>query len=50
MQNTMVLLIIKQEKLLRNCKAVIGCPESYWMEAFGLYAVEANSYGKPVLA
>jgi glycosyltransferase involved in cell wall biosynthesis len=39
-----------KEKLLRNCKAVIGCPESYWIEAFGLYALEANSYGKPVLA
>ncbi|HEY9386244.1 MAG TPA: glycosyltransferase [Nitrososphaeraceae archaeon] len=22
----------------------------YWIEAFGLYAVEANAYGKPVLA
>jgi glycosyltransferase involved in cell wall biosynthesis len=37
-------------ELLKNCKAVIGCPKPWWMEAFGLYAVEANAYGKPVLA
>jgi glycosyltransferase involved in cell wall biosynthesis len=39
-----------KEQLLKGCKAVIACPEKYWLEAFGLYAVEANSYGKPVLA
>ena len=39
-----------KEQLVRNCKAVIGCPEPYWMEAFGLWAVEANAYGKPILA
>ena len=39
-----------KEQLLKGCKAVIGCPEKYWIEAFGLYAVEANAYGKPVLA
>jgi glycosyltransferase involved in cell wall biosynthesis len=37
-------------QLLKNCKAVIACPKPYWMEAFGLYAIEANAYGKPVLA
>jgi glycosyltransferase involved in cell wall biosynthesis len=36
--------------LIKNCKAVISCPKPIWMEAFGLYAVEANAYGKPVLA
>jgi glycosyltransferase involved in cell wall biosynthesis len=39
-----------KEELLKNCKGVVGCPEPYWMEAFGLWAVEANAYGKPVLA
>lgn len=39
-----------KEQLLKGCKAVIACPEEYWIEAFGLYAVEANAYGKPVLA
>lgn len=37
-------------ELIKKCKAVIACPESTWIEAFGLYAVEANAYGKPVLA
>ena len=37
-------------QLLKSCKAVIACPKPTWMEAFGLYAVEANAYGKPVLA
>jgi glycosyltransferase involved in cell wall biosynthesis len=37
-------------QMLKNCKAVIACPKPYWMEAFGLYAIEANAYGKPVLA
>jgi glycosyltransferase involved in cell wall biosynthesis len=41
---------IRKEQLLKGCKAVIACPEKYWIEAFGLYAVEANAYGKPVLA
>ena len=36
--------------MVKGCKAVIACPEKYWIEAFGLYAVEANAYGKPVLA
>ena len=37
-------------ELIRKCKAVIACPKPTWIEAFGLYAVEANAYGKPVLA
>jgi glycosyltransferase involved in cell wall biosynthesis len=39
-----------RNELLKNCKAVIGCPKPTWMEGFGLYAVEAMAYGKPVLA
>ena len=39
-----------KKELIKNCKAVIACPKPTWIEAFGLYAVEANSYGKPVLA
>ena len=39
--------------LLRNCKAVIGCPQNttkgMYMEAFGLFCIEALAYGKPVL-
>lgn len=37
-------------ELIKKCKAVIACPKPTWVEAFGLYAVEANAYGKPVLA
>jgi glycosyltransferase involved in cell wall biosynthesis len=37
-------------ELIKKCKAVISCPKPTWIEAFGLYAVEANAYGKPVLA
>ncbi|MDQ4023862.1 MAG: glycosyltransferase [Thermoproteota archaeon] len=37
-------------ELIKKCKAVIACPKPTWMEAFGLYAIEANAYGKPVLA
>ena len=37
-------------QLIKGCKAVIACPKPTWIEAFGLYAVEANAYGKPVLA
>ncbi|MGZ5509400.1 MAG: glycosyltransferase [Nitrososphaeraceae archaeon] len=37
-------------ELIKECKAVIACPKPTWIEAFGLYAVEANAYGKPVLA
>jgi glycosyltransferase involved in cell wall biosynthesis len=37
-------------KLIKECKAVIACPKPTWIEAFGLYAVEANAFGKPVLA
>jgi glycosyltransferase involved in cell wall biosynthesis len=37
-------------ELIKGCKAVIACPKPSWIEAFGLYAVEANAYGKPVLA
>jgi glycosyltransferase involved in cell wall biosynthesis len=29
-------------ELIKKCKAVIACPKPTWMEAFGLYAVEAN--------
>ena len=45
-------LVDKKTKteLIKKCKAVIACPKPTWMEAFGLYAVEANAYGKPVLA
>lgn len=39
-----------RNELLKSCKAVIGCPKPTWMEGFGLYAVEAMAYGKPVLA
>jgi len=39
-----------KKEILKNCKAVVGCPEPTWLEAFGLYAVEANAYGKPILA
>ena len=39
-----------KKELIKKCKAVIACPKPTWMEAFGLYAIEANSYGKPVLA
>ena len=37
-------------ELITKCKAVIACPKPNWIEAFGLYAIEANAYGKPVLA
>ncbi|HZD83021.1 MAG TPA: glycosyltransferase [Nitrososphaeraceae archaeon] len=37
-------------ELIKKCKAVIACPKPTWIEAFGLYAVQANAYGKPVLA
>ncbi len=37
-------------ELIKKCKAVIACPKPTWIEAFGLYALEANAYGKPVLA
>jgi glycosyltransferase involved in cell wall biosynthesis len=40
----------KKIELIKKCKAVIACPKPTWIEAFGLYAVEANAYGKPVLA
>ena len=36
-------------ELIKNCKAVIACPKPTWIEAFGLYAIEANAYGKPIL-
>ena len=37
-------------ELIKKCKTVIACPKPTWIEAFGLYAVEANAYGKPVFA
>jgi glycosyltransferase involved in cell wall biosynthesis len=37
-------------ELIKECKAVIACPKPNWIEAFGLFAIEANAYGKPVLA
>jgi glycosyltransferase involved in cell wall biosynthesis len=37
-------------ELIKNCKALIACPKPPWIEAFGLYALEGNVYGKPVLA
>jgi glycosyltransferase involved in cell wall biosynthesis len=37
--------------LLKHCRALIACTDNQrFLEAFGLYAVEANSVGKPVLA
>ena len=39
-----------KNQLLKNCKALIACPKQTWLEAFGLYAVEAMAYYKPVLA
>jgi glycosyltransferase involved in cell wall biosynthesis len=36
--------------LIKGCKALISCPKPTWMEAFGLYAIEAMAYYKPVLA
>ena len=36
--------------MLQKCKALIACPKQTWMEAFGLYAIEANAYYKPILA
>jgi glycosyltransferase involved in cell wall biosynthesis len=37
-------------ELIKNCKALIACPKPTWIEAFGLYALEGNAYGKPILA
>jgi glycosyltransferase involved in cell wall biosynthesis len=37
-------------ELIKKCKAVVACPKPNWIEAFGLYAIEANAYGKPILA
>jgi len=43
-----------KSELLANCKAVIGCPgntsKGMYMEAFGLFAVEAMAFGKPCIA
>lgn len=39
-----------KNQLLQQCKAVISCPSPQWMEAFGLYAVEAMNFYKPVIA
>jgi glycosyltransferase involved in cell wall biosynthesis len=39
-----------KKTLIKKCKAVIACPKPSWIEAFGLYTLEANVYGKPVLA
>jgi glycosyltransferase involved in cell wall biosynthesis len=43
-----------KQDLLRNCKALISCPQNtargVYMEAFGLNLVEGLSYGKPVLS
>jgi glycosyltransferase involved in cell wall biosynthesis len=40
----------RKKTLIKKCKAVVACPKPSWIEAFGLYALEANAYGKPVLA
>lgn len=39
-------------ELIRNCKAMIACPDirQNYVEAFGLYAVEAGIMGKPLIA
>jgi glycosyltransferase involved in cell wall biosynthesis len=39
-----------KNQLLQQCKAVIACPAPNWREAFGLYAVEAMNFYKPVIA
>jgi len=39
-----------KNNLILKCKALIACPKSNWLEAFGLYAVEGMSYFKPILA
>jgi len=38
--------------LIRHCKAMIACPDirQNYVEAFGLYAVEAGVMGKPLIA
>jgi glycosyltransferase involved in cell wall biosynthesis len=37
--------------LLSKCKAMIACPQiASFQEAFGLYAVEAGMFGKPIIA
>ena len=38
--------------LIKKCKAMIACPDirQNYVEAFGLYAVEAGAMGKPVFA
>lgn len=40
---------VQKWELIKNCKAMISCPESGYVEAFGIYALEAGAMGKPVL-
>lgn len=40
----------KKWDLIKRCKALIACPDSQWIEAFGLYAVEGFSQGKPIIS
>lgn len=40
----------KKWDLIKRCKALIACPDSQWIEAFGLFAIEGFSQGKPIIA
>lgn len=42
--------VATKNTLIRKCKALIATPQPTWMEAFGLAAIEGQSYYKPVLA
>lgn len=40
----------KKWDYIKKCNALIACPDPTWIEAFGIYAVEGFSQGKPILA